>query len=125
MCINCLKKNLSSIEAYGKEINDYLTTITCECCRSYPSFLLGVNDDLKVLCLTKMKKEGQVCPNGIRHLTRFEGMVKKRIKNKLDNCLEQIDDCSHELQEHNYLNKMNELKDLNDMVGILDEADHR
>jgi hypothetical protein len=52
-------------------------------------------------------------------------MVKKRIKNKLDNCLEQIDDCSHELQEHNYLNKMNELKDLNDMVGILDEADHR
>lgn len=125
MCINCLNDILSSVEEYEKTVKDCLTTVECEGCRSYGSFLLGVNDDLKVLCLTKMKRQGEVCYNGVCQLMRFEGMVKKRIKNKLDGCLEHIDECSHELKEQSYLNKMNDLKDLNDMVEVLDEADHR
>lgn len=125
MCFNCLNETLSSIEEYEKTVKDCLTTVECEGCRSYGSFLLGVNDDLKVLCLTKMKRQGEVCYNGVCQLMRFEGMVKKRIKNKLDGCLERIDECSHELKEQSYLNKMNDLKDLNDMVDVLDEADHR
>lgn len=125
MCINCLKKNLSSIEEYEKEISDHLTTTNCECCRSYPSFLLSVNNDLKVLCLTKIKRQEQVCHNGIIKLTEFEVMVKQRIKNKLNFCMEQIDEKKDDLHDGNYLNKMNELKDLSDFVGILDEADHR
>ena len=125
MCIGCLKKNLSSIETYGNEVNDYLTSITCECCRSFPSFLLSVNDDLKILCLTKMKRQEQVCPNGILRLTSFEGMVKERIKYKLNKALEKIDDSSHEITSQSYLNKMNNLADLNHMVVVLDEADHR
>ena len=125
MCIGCLKKNLSSIETYGNEVNDYLTSITCECCRSFPSFLLSVNDDLKILCLTKMKRQEQVCLNVILRLTSFEGMVKERIKYKLNKALEKIDDSSHEITSQSYLNKMNNLADLNHMVVVLDEADHR
>ena len=125
MCINCLKKNLSSIEEYDKEISEYLMTTTCECCRSYRSFLLNVNNDFKVLCLTKIKRQEQVCLNGIIKLTEFEGLVKQRIKNKLNFCMEQIDEKKDELHDGSYLNKMNDLKDLSDFIDILDEADHR
>ena len=124
MCITCLKNELPVIDDYDKDVNERLASITCECCKTYPTFLLEVNTDLRVLCLTKIKRHEQVCPNGIRKLKQFESMVKLRIKNKLNDVLEQIDNKSHEYKEQDYLNRMNELKDLNDYVGILDEADH-
>jgi hypothetical protein len=52
-------------------------------------------------------------------------MVQLRIKNKLNNALESIDNCKEEINNQEYLIKMNELKDLNDMVKEIEEADHR
>ena len=124
MCINCLKKRIEAINEYEKEVKTSIENITCECCKRYPNFLLGVNDDLKVLCLTKIKKEEQVCLNGINHLKRFESMVKMRIKNKLQYAMENIDEIKHEIEEMNYINKMNDLKALSDFVEDIDSVDH-
>jgi len=124
MCFNCLCIKLKSIEEYETEIKGDNETLDCECCKSYNNFLLGVNEDLKILCLTKMKRAEQVCPNGIRRLTKFEGMVKKRIQNKLTNCLECIEKQKENLGSGKYFVKMADLKNLSDFVDILDEADH-
>ena len=127
MCINCLKIKLSCIEDYDKQIKEELNGMSCECvaCKSFPSFLLGVNNDLKVLCLTKMKRYNQVCINGIETISLFEGILKEKIKNKLNCCMENIEDIKEELHDVSYLNKMDELKSLYDFVKMIDEADHR
>jgi hypothetical protein len=124
MCINCLTDKLSAIDKYENEVNEFKNSIQCECCISYHNFLLGVNDDLKILCLTKIKRNHHVCPRGIMKLFNFENMVKLRIKNKLNDALEYIDekkDCS---MEQNYIIKMNDLKALNDFLEEIEKADH-
>jgi len=125
MCLNCLQNNLSQIESYEREMNEHVATIHCKCCKSYSTFLLDVNADFKVLCLTKMKKQEQVCPNGIRYLIRFENSVKQNIKNKLVSAIEHIDEIKEDLHDSSYVDKMNEIKSLNDYVQVLDDAEHR
>ena len=125
MCIKCLNIKLESIAEYDKVVREYLDKLTCECCKSYPRFLLGVNNDMKILCLTKIKRKSQICPNEYKNVSHFECMVQLRIKNKLNNALESIDNCKEEINNQEYLIKMNELKDLNDMVKEIEEADHR
>ena len=125
MCIKCLNNKLESIAEYDKEVSEYLDKLTCECCKSYPRFLLSVNNDMKILCLTKIKRKTQICPNEYKKVSQFECMVQLRIKNRLNNALESIDNCKEEIINQEYLNKMNELKDLNDMVKEIEEADHR
>jgi PHD/YefM family antitoxin component YafN of YafNO toxin-antitoxin module len=125
MCISCLQNQLTSIEEYDRENSEYLAGIKCECCKSFPSFLLSVNNDLKLLCLTKMKRHRVVCVSGGEKLMRLEELVKQKIKNRLESVLEQIDDVKEELNDHLYLNRMDQIKSLNDMVGELDDADHR
>jgi ferredoxin len=125
MCKTCLLTHLPIIAEYEEEVKTFRAGVTCECCKSYYDFLLEVNMDYKVLCLTKIKRCEQVCPNGIRHYSRFEEMVKLRIKNKLTNALDIIDEGKDEIHEGQYLAKMNELKDLNDLMASLEKADHR
>jgi hypothetical protein len=71
-----------------------------------------------------MKRHNQVYINGFKTISLFEGMVKQRIKNKLNCCMENIEDIKEELHDMSYLKKMNDLKYINDFVKILDEADH-
>jgi len=127
MCINCLKIKLSCIEDYDNQIKEELNDMSCECvaCKVYPSFLLGVSNDLKVLCLTKMKRYNQVGINGIETISLFEGILKEKIKKKLNGFMECIEDIKEELHDMSYLNKMDELKSLYDFVKMIDEADHR
>ena len=125
MCLNCLKKILAAIKDYEKGINKFLSEVTCECCRSYPLFLKSVNDDLKILCLSKMSRNKQVCLNKIRRLLTFEETIKKRINHKLMSVMEQIDNEKEDLSEGDYLNKANQLKSLRDTIELLEEADHR
>lgn len=125
MCLDCLKLKLESIEEYDTRMRGFLESKTCECCKSYPNFLKEVNEDLKVLCLTKMKKYGEnVCPHHLEKVKEFEGMVKRRISFRLNAVMEQLDDAKDELQEGHYLTKCGDLKDLNDFVAQLDTADN-
>jgi len=102
-----------------------LVGIKCECCKSFPSFLLTVSADLKILCLTKMKRCSVVCVSGVEKLMRLENMGRQRIKSRLENCVEWIDEVKEEITDKLYLTRMDQLKSLNDMVANIDEADHR
>ncbi len=51
-------------------------------------------------------------------------MVKQRIKNKLNNILETIDNMKDELKCGSYLKKMNDLKAISDFVEIIEQADN-
>jgi hypothetical protein len=124
MCINCLNIKLEQIGEYEKEVSELKDTLNCECCVSYLNLLLNVNNDLKILCLTKIKKQGQICPNVFLRLDYFESMVKQRIKNKLNDVIGMIYDEKENMKEHMYLKRMNNLKQLNDFVAEIDEADH-
>jgi hypothetical protein len=125
MCLGCLEKQLESIEEYGERVEEYLATITCECCKSYPNFLMGMNNYLKMLTLTKIKRRGQVCPNSILASKGIEDLVKKKVQENLTRALEGIDDIKCDITDDQYLTKMNDLKDLNDCLTNIEEADHR
>jgi len=125
MCLNCLRKQLTAIEEYDKEIEGHLAEINCECCASYPRFLKHINQGLKVIALAKIKRQGQVCPNGKRQLRRMELNTKEKVKAELASAMEQLDEVAEELCEGRYLDKANQLKSLNDFLEDLDEADHR
>jgi hypothetical protein len=125
MCYNCLLKQLASIEEYDREISEHLAEVSCECCASYPAFLKHINMGLKVVCLAKMKRQGQVCPNGKRHIRRMELRTKEKIKAELAGAMEQLDEVANDLCEGKYLDKANQLKSLHDFLEELDEAEHR
>lgn len=125
MCNNCLTELIESIEEYQKEIEEHLEKNTCECCSLFPKFLYGVCSDLKVLSLTKIKKNNQVCLNGFRKMMDFEELLKYKIKGKLNNGVEQIDDCKEDMKENSYIIKMNQLKELNETFEAIEAADHR
>jgi len=123
MCVGCLNKVLESIDEYDKRVKEFLETIHCECCKSFPNFLLCVNQDLKVLCSVKIKQHN-CCFMEFRKLKHFEGMVRQRIKSKLDMAVEKIDEVKEDMSNNQYLTKMNDVKDLYDFVEIIDNADH-
>ena len=124
MCLTCLKRNLVSIEGYEKDTIEFLEKTTCECCRSFPNFLRELNNDLKLLCLTKMKKyDENTCSHQLEKVKEFEGMVKNKIRFRLNAVMEQLDGAKEEIKEGAYLKKCSELKELNDFVEVLDKAD--
>jgi hypothetical protein len=129
MCLSCLRNKLDAIEEYDKEVEGHLAETKCECCASYPRFLKHINQGLKVVALAKIKRIGQVCPNGKRHIRRMELRTKERIKAELAGAMEQLaeatEDPERPLCEGSYLDKANQLKSLHDFLDELDDADHR
>jgi hypothetical protein len=125
MCLDCLKLRLKSIENYDKEVGEYLEKTTCECCKSFPAFLKSVNEDLKVLCLAKMKKYARgVSTIQLEKIKKFEGNVKGVISNRLSSCMEQLDESKENIPEGAYLNKATELQSLNNFIADIEEADN-
>jgi hypothetical protein len=91
--------------------------------------LKHINQGLKVVCLAKIKRQEQVCPNGIRNLIHMEMKTKRKIQAELTSAMEKLTEATEDpempLCEGRYLDKANQLKALNDFIGELDEADHR
>lgn len=130
MCISCLNNVLESIFEFETEIKDFISSITCECdnCdrKLWANFLLGVCQDLQVLIRVNIKinikmETPSLCT---AKLSQFEGNVRLRIKNKLTDMLEYIDEDKEKMESAVYLNKMNQLKDLNDYVVSIEKAFH-
>jgi len=124
MCLNCLSIKLESIEEFNIRMNKVVEKTECEGCKNYYKFLLRVNDDLKVLTKTKIKRNCEIRPAEFIKIVYFEGMVKKRITNKLNYIVGVLDDQKEEGSDACYLSRMNEMKSLNDFVADIDEADH-
>jgi len=129
MCINCLKQLLTSIEKYDKEVRKDNAETTCECCRSYYSLLLHLNQGLKVLCLAKLKRKASVCPNSIRELIHMEMTTKLKLQDDIADIMDKLTEATQNPEENlcegDYLNKAHDLKSIYDMIGKLDEAEDR
>ena len=124
MCITCLKRRLEAVDVYDKDVTEEMNSINCECCKVYSEFMLSINSDCKILCLTKLKKKSEICRHKRDKFTHFEGMVQLRIKNKLEFAVNTLFDKREHMNDGKYLNRMTELKDLNDFVVSIEEADH-
>jgi hypothetical protein len=126
MCIDCLNNQLDEIEEYEQALTEFLDGITCECCKSYPSFLKDCCRNLKILCLTKKKKHTETMDyQGWRKLLTLEEAFKMRLDAQLQSAMEQMDEQKEGLTSENYLVKANQLKSLKDIVKQLDDAEHR
>jgi len=125
MCINCLNTTIEDLNEYEKDISVYRDSIECLCCRGFPNFTIGVSQDLRVLCNVKIKKRDAYCLHSFYKLENLEESIKLKVKNKLTNAMETLDDVSHEISEIQYLTKVNELKKLNDLMGHIESQDHR
>lgn len=121
MCLNCLNNHLELVVKNESHLNECLEETECECCKNYYEFLIAVNDDLKVLIKTKIKRNTVIDKTKVMH---FEGMVKKRISNKLNFFIETLDNEKDDMSDGHYLSKMNEIKGVNDFVNSIEEADH-
>jgi hypothetical protein len=126
MCLKCLTNELESIEDYNNRITEFLSEITCECCKSFPTFLIKINGTLKLLCLIKMKRHTEIMDSKkMMNLMRMEKGYKMEIDEKLEYAMEQLDDIKEDILDASYLNKANHLKSLKDMVKNLNDAEHR
>lgn len=123
MCIDCLNNVVEVIDRYENDMCEFKKAVTCECCIDYLTFLLGVNQDLKVLCCVKIKQH--TCDtNELKKITHFEEMVRLRIKNRLNFGLEKIEDSKEGMKNGDYLVKMNQLKSMHDLIKDIDNANH-
>jgi len=126
MCLKCLKNELESIQDYDNQVNEYLSGITCECCKNFPTFLIKINGTLKLLCLIKMKRHTEIMDSQkMMNLMRMEKGYKMEIDKKIEYAMEQLDNIKEDITDASYLNKANQLKALNDMVKSLNDAEHR
>jgi len=126
MCLKCLTNQLESIEDYNNQVTEYLSEITCECCKKFPTFLIKINGILKLLCLIKMKRHTEIMDSKkMLNLMRMEKRYKLEIDEKLESAMEDIDDVKEDIPDGKYLNIANQLKALKDMVKNLNDAEHR
>ena len=125
MCNGCLTNAVEFVNEWVEERQTCVETTKCEGCKEYYTFLIRLSEDCKVLCLTKMKKNNEECVIQKQQVSKFEGMVKERIKNKLDALLDAIEEAKDKMICGTYLSKMNDLKDINDFVEHIEELDHK
>lgn len=124
MCLTCLKRYDEDMKADIKNLKEHFNKLTCECCISYYKVIIRVYMELKLLCNMKMKKY-QVCSNCSEDYSSWELYCKTRIKTNLENILETVEEVKEKLSDCSYLSKMNSIKELNDLMKEIEEADHR
>lgn len=110
MCNHCFEKYIRMIDGFDQSIKNHLNTLICNNCKTYYSFLLSINQDCKVFCLTKMKNYD----NPSRKVKSFEKAVKEKILHKLQDAMEILD--TNHVSDVNYLNTSNELKEFYDLM---------
>lgn len=77
--------------------------------------------DLKMLCLTKIKRCNETCIDKIDKLIEMENVIETRYKNKLTNLMDKMFDDKERMGDGLYLDLMNEMKQLNMILKEMDE----
>ena len=123
MCLNCLNIILRDNDEYIQKIEEYLSGTDCPCCISFPTFLKNVCYDLKIYILIKKK----MCETGvnIRSLETLAERKKNEISTALNNSVELLFESKEELDDGDYLSRMNQIHKLNSLMTRIDEAHHR
>jgi hypothetical protein len=124
MCVSRLIDYLEMINEFNKDITEQMNSINRECFNDNSEFVLSITSNCKILCLTKLKKKSEICRHTLDKLTEFEGMVQLRIKNHLERAVNAVFDNREHMDDREYLIRMNELKDLNEFLVMVEEADH-
>jgi hypothetical protein len=122
MCINCLNIKLQQISSYETELKERIEQISCDTCKNYHLFTIGVLADLKMFCLIKIKKPN-CCPNNLRTLVHMEAFTMQKVKTKLENVMEIVEEQREDVRECHYLDKMNDLRALYDCLGSIEDAE--
>ena len=120
MCLNCLTKMREDIKSDIKDLKEKIDKITCEGCINYFKAIIKVNIFIDVLCSIKIQKY----EDGFDY-TEEENEIKTMIKDDLESLLTAIEEMKEEMTDGSYLSKMNNIKELNDLMKDVEEADHR
>jgi hypothetical protein len=125
MCLSCLTNQLDYINECSNHVETFMMENPCDCGNCFINFVKKTYQDLKFICLLKIKRNKQSCPNGIQYLKHREIIKIEEIKQQLTNIMEQLFDEKETLIENDYLTKSNHIKDLNDIIEELELAEHR
>jgi len=121
MCHTCLTKLSKGIQTDLDEWKEEVATLDCECCRDFAVTMLDMYQDLKVLNMTKIKMHEKDCPR----LCCLETTIKTKLETKLETVLESIEDGKMDMEDREYLRKMDQLKEIHDWMETLEEFQHR
>ena len=116
MCIDCLQKDIKFINERITDLEKFIGSNDCDCCKYYAKFIKGIYQDIKLLCLTKLKRFQTLCPNQFFKLNSMEQHFKIKVQDKLNYALDTIYDCKEEMTDEKYVDKMDNIKGLNDLL---------
>lgn len=123
MCIDCLKKDIKFIDERVTDLEEFIGSNDCDCCKEYAKFVLGIYQDLKFLCLTKVKKSKSVCNKKFLSLINMEQNLRLKVQDKLNYAIDNIYDCKEEMTDEKYVDKMDNIKCLNDLLESIYTTD--
>ena len=105
-----------------EEVNKVIKGI-CECGLPWPLFVKSLYEDLKVLCLTKIKYYDKPNTDQFCRLMDFEKVVKTRIETRIGVAMEKLDDTKEELTDIVYLGRANVLLFVKTILDDIENAD--
>jgi hypothetical protein len=107
-----LNNELIKINKYDNRISCIIKYHACSCCIEYCNVLLDLKNEIKLLCLTKIKKQEQGCSESITQL-------ETKILNNINTKLGVVQEKAKEGETSGYKNKMKEWCILFDMMVML------
>ena len=124
MCNGCLSKRIEYITESIELLKPKIDNQECPGCRSFSIFCMYQLNSLKLISLTKMKKYYTAGPR-LEKLKLLEESLTENVKESLMSVSGEVFDNKEDLCEGDYLNKMEWLKCLNNMLEGIVDAEHR
>lgn len=128
MCIDGLTEILKMIDELRDVLNEKINELKTY--RTYRdgsekilTWRLPLLADLKMLCLTKIKRCDETCIDKIYKLIEMENSINTRYKNKLTKLMDQMFDDKQKLGDGLYLELMDEMMQLNMILGLMNGKD--
>jgi len=121
MCKSCLSIKLRQIDETIETMKEELQYVSCDCCVAYAKFCTTQMFRIKLLCHIKLKMEDDNSPK----LETLADTTHTDIRNALDNFSSELFDKKETIQENEYLEKMDELKDIYNHVQQVIELSHK
>lgn len=127
MCVSCLNIQLDLINGIHKIHSESMEELDCnEDCdcfhRTNFDLLLEISDDLKVLCLAKIKRSQSSSFEKIK-ICLFENILTQKIKTKISDAVHSIDEQKETMTDGLYLSVMGNFKILSDMIDQIEQAE--
>lgn len=115
------KRHINHCECECCEFVEYLDDIDFECCRIFPKLTLSLYQELRMICLTKMKlikikNLTDEFDDKYISLKKFEEMLIKKFKNNLDKASKDIIEYKIKLGAIDYNLRMRQMENFNEFL---------